>query len=107
MHTDQRAADVQTGVRHDRLDQHGIAEIRPCGHGKRAARVYLRHGVYDLKAVRLRDIALDDQRAVEMLAALHRERDAARLQNGIDARKRSLCGLEARALADARADQLT
>ena len=69
--------------------------------------MYLRHGVYDLKAVRLRDVALDDQRAVEMLAALHRERDAARLQNGIDARKRSLRGFETRTLADARADHLT
>ena len=47
------------------------------------------------------------QRAVEVLAALHGKFNAALLQNGIDARECGLRSLEARALADARADHLT
>ena len=67
----------------------------------------LRDGIDDLKAVRLGHIALNNKRAVEVLAALHGKFNAALLQNGIDARECGLRSLEARALADARADHLT
>ena len=107
MHANQRAADVNACICNDRLDEHGILEIGPRRHGERAARVQLRDGVDNLKAVRLSNIALNNKRAVEVLAALHGKFNAALLQNGIDARECGLRSLEARALADARADHLT
>ena len=107
MHANQRAADVNACICNDRLDEHGILEIGPRRHGERAARVQLRDGVDNLKAVRLSNIALNNKRAVEVLAALHGKFNAALLQNGINARKRGLCGLKARTLADARADHFT
>ena len=107
MHTDQRAADIKPRVGNNGFDEYGVFEIGPRRHGERAARVQLRDGIDDLKAVRLGHIALNNKRAVEVLAALHGKFNAALLQNGIDARECGLRSLEARALADARADHLT
>ena len=56
--------------------------------------------VDDVKTILLRGGLFHDQRAVQMLAALRREINPPRLQDRINAVKRSLCSLEAGPLAD-------
>ena len=93
MHTDERAANIQPRMGADMLDRHGILHLRIHRRGKRTACMGLRQDADDVVAVFFRTIALNDQSAVEMLAALGGEINPLLCQHGCDACKNGLSRL--------------
>lgn len=91
MHTNERTANIESGVRADMFKRNRMPEAVICGCGKRAARFGLWHNVDDILSgygIRLRDNG-----TVQVLAALRRKMDAARKQNGLYALKQRLADL--------------
>ena len=82
MHTDQGAADVHTGVGPDMLHSHRGLEIVPGSCGEGTSGLGLGVDVYRLIAVLAGTGCLDDQRTVQMLAALGGQEDPLFLQKG-------------------------
>ena len=104
IHSDQRTADVHSRVRPQMLHRHGVGRTLPrCG-CKRAARLGLRDHPDRVQTVLLRARPLDNQRAVEMLAALRRKPDTRLVQNGFDCRPDRLRSLKTRCVANLPAD---
>ena len=95
MHTDDSAADIQTGVGADVLNSHRVVEVVPGGGGEGAAGLGLGADVDDLIAVLLGAGLLDDEGAVQVLAALGGQVDAALLQYGVDRLEKAIDRLDA------------
>ena len=73
MHPNQGAADIQAADRPDMLHRDRVIKPLPCRCGKGAARLGLRQDIDRLIAVFFGRLPFDNQRAVEMLAALRGE----------------------------------
>ena len=81
MHANKRTANVDSGVGLDMLDGDGMLEGAVAGGGERAACLGLRYHVHDFGVGY--SCALDDDGAVQVLAALRRDVDAERFENGL------------------------
>ena len=81
MHADERAANVEPGVRLDMLDSDRMLEGAVAGCRKRTARLGLRYHVHDFCIGDC--LALDDDGAVQVLATLRRDIDSLRLEYGL------------------------
>ena len=88
------------------FDQHGVLEGQISRRRERAAGLHLRHRRDNLIAELLRRFAFDDERAIEVLAALGREEKLLFFQQRQDAAQYGLCCFGGRALADALAHDL-
>lgn len=109
MHADERAADIDAGFRFglDILDQNRMVE-RLVGDGaERATRMIgLRDCVDLIEAIMFKAFLLDDQRAVQMLAALCGEEDPRRLQYRLGAFEQVRRHIHGRMGADLLAEHL-
>ena len=93
VHTDQRSADIKSGVGFDLLQRDGVFERIVRDRGKRSARLWLRHNIHYL-GVRP-GVSLSDYRAVQVLAALRGKVNPTIRQRLIYSLKHRLGGLKA------------
>lgn len=100
MHPDERAADVHARCSFDFLNEHRVVKGAPAVGSPAAARVGLRDGRHDLIAVGPGDRALDDDSAVQVLAALGSKVDALLLQGRQHTRQHGGGSLHAGILSD-------
>ena len=100
VHADHGIADIETGVGLDELDCDRVIHRLIDRRRERAAGFRPRADAYDLVSEPLRVGALHNQGAVEVLAALRLQAEAARFQDRQDLIDHGFCRLGRRALAD-------
>ena len=104
MHADERAADIQPGIGTNALHGDRIAEGVVSGRGERTARLRLRDDIHNVCAGN--GLALDDDGAVQMLAALRGQIQAVGHEHAVQDGKDLLGDLRTGVRADAAAADL-